>query len=142
MLPEVNIYLEGIVWETSMIHTAYPEFLSKEIREKIESGKNPFERENVIRASKKEREQIMTSNEPSIIIGTSGMMQGGPIVDYFSYAAEDEKNLLAFVSYQAQGTLGRTILDGQKEIVLNDRKINIKMRINKYEGFSGSCRSF
>ncbi|MCG2868528.1 MAG: beta-CASP ribonuclease aCPSF1 [Candidatus Nanopusillus sp.] len=142
MLPEVNIYLEGIVWETSMIHTAYPEFLSKEIREKIESGKNPFERENVIRASKKEREQIMTSNEPSIIIATSGMMQGGPILDYFSYAAEDEKNLLAFVSYQAQGTLGRAILDGQKEIVLNDRKINIKMRINKYEGFSGHADHF
>jgi len=142
LLPEVNIYLEGIVWETSMIHTAYPEFLSKEIREKIESGKNPFERENVIRASKKEREQIMTSNEPSIIIATSGMMQGGPILDYFSYAAEDEKNLLAFVSYQAQGTLGRAILDGQREIVLNDRKINIKMRINKYEGFSGHADHF
>jgi hypothetical protein len=142
LLPEVNIYLEGIVWETSMIHTAYPEFLSKEIREKIESGKNPFERENVIRASKKEREQIMTSKEPSIIIATSGMMQGGPILDYFSYVAEDEKNLLAFVSYQAQGTLGRTILDGQREIVLNDRKINIKMRVNKYEGFSGHADHF
>jgi hypothetical protein len=142
LLPEVNIYLEGIVWETSMIHTAYPEFLSKEIREKIESGKNPFERENVIRASKKEREQIITSSEPSIIIATSGMMQGGPILDYFSYAAEDEKNLLAFVSYQAQGTLGRTILDGQREIVLNDRKINIKMKVNKYEGFSGHADHF
>jgi hypothetical protein len=142
LLPEVNIYLEGIVWETSMIHTAYPEFLSKEIREKIESGKNPFERENVIRASKKEREQIITSKEPSIIIATSGMMQGGPILDYFSYAAEDEKNLLAFVSYQAQGTLGRTILDGQREIVLNDRKINIKMKVNKYEGFSGHADHF
>jgi KH/beta-lactamase-domain protein len=142
ILPEVNIYLEGIVWETSMIHTAYPEFLSKEIREKIESGKNPFERENVIRASKKEREQIMTSNEPSIIIATSGMMQGGPILDYFSYAAEDEKNLLAFVSYQAQGTLGRAILDGQREIVLNDRKINIKMKVNRYEGFSGHADHF
>jgi len=142
ILPEVNIYLEGIVWETSMIHTAYPEFLSKEIREKIESGKNPFERENVIRASKKEREQIITSKEPSIIIATSGMMQGGPILDYFSYAAEDEKNLLAFVSYQAQGTLGRTILDGQREIVLNDRKINIKMKVNKYEGFSGHADHF
>jgi KH/beta-lactamase-domain protein len=142
ILPEVNIYLEGIVWETSMIHTAYPEFLSKEIREKIESGKNPFERENVIRASKKEREQIITSREPSIIIATSGMMQGGPILDYFSYAAEDEKNLLAFVSYQAQGTLGRTILDGQREVVLNDRKINIKMKVNKYEGFSGHADHF
>jgi len=142
MLPEVNIYLEGIVWETSMIHTAYPEFLSKEIREKIEFGKNPFERENVIRSSKKEREQIITSSEPSIIIATSGMMQGGPILDYFSYAAEDEKNLLAFVSYQAQGTLGRTILDGQREIVLNDRKINVKMKVNKYEGFSGHADHF
>ena len=142
ILPEANIYLEGIVWETSMIHTAYPEFLSREIREKIESGKNPFERENVIRASKHEREQIITSKEPSIIIATSSMMQGGPILDYFSYAAEDEKNLLAFVSYQAQGTLGRAILDGQREIVLNDKKINVKMKVNRYEGFSGHADHF
>ncbi len=137
ILPEVNIYLEGILWETSMIHTAYPEFLSTELRNKIESGLNPFERENVIRSSSKERSQIMESREPAIIIATSGMMQGGPIVDYFSMAAEDEKNLLALVSYQAPSTLGRRLLDGEKEIFINDKKINVKIRIKKYDGFSG-----
>ncbi|BFI73356.1 ribonuclease J [Nanoarchaeota archaeon] len=142
LLPKVNIYLEGIVWETSMIHTAYPEFLNQELRNKIELKDNPFERENVIRASKKEREQIMESKEPSIIIATSGMMQGGPILDYFSYAAEDEKNLLALVSYQAQGTLGRRLIEGEREIVINDRKINVKLRINKYDGFSGHADKF
>jgi len=115
---------------------------SDELRQKIELKNNPFERENVIRASKKEREQIVESKEPSIIIATSGMMQGGPIIDYFSYAAEDEKNLLAFVSYQAQGTLGRRLLEGEREIVINDRKINVKLRINRYEGFSGHADRF
>lgn len=142
LLPKVNIYLEGIVWETSMIHTAYPEFLNEELRQKIELKDNPFERENVIRASSKEREQIVESKEPSIIIATSGMMQGGPIIDYFSYAAEDEKNLLALVSYQAQGTLGRRLLEGEREITINDRKINVKLKINKYEGFSGHADKF
>ncbi|BBL45193.1 ribonuclease J [Nanobdella aerobiophila] len=137
LLPEIKIYIEGIVWETSMIHTAYPEFLSKEIRGKIETNMNPFERENVIRAIKKDRQEIISSKEPAIIIATSGMMQGGPILDYFYYAAGDERNLLAFVSYQAEGTLGRRILSGERQVMINNNKIDIKMKVNRYEGFSG-----
>jgi len=136
-LPKVNIYLEGILWETSMIHTAYPEFLSKNIQYLILEGKNPFEQEFIIRASPKERNQIIESKEPCIIVATSGMMQGGPIVDYFKYAAENENNLLALVSYQAKGTLGRRLLDGEREIQLNGDKIKVNLQIKKYDGFSG-----
>lgn len=136
-LPEIPIYLEGILWETTQIHTAYPEFLSKELREDIYNGEDPFSYENLIRASPKDRENIMDSKEPCIIIATSGMMQGGPIVDYFKLGAEDEKNLLAFVSYQAQGTLGRMILDGVKEVRIGNEVVNVKLKVKKYEGFSG-----
>lgn len=136
-LPKVDVYLEGILWETSMIHTAYPEFLNKELRDKIYMKINPFEQDFIIRAHAREREQIMESNEPSIIISTSGMMQGGPIVDYFKMGASNENNLLAFVSYQAYGTLGRRILDGEREIVLDGEKINVKLNIKKFDGFSG-----
>lgn len=136
-LPRVNIYLEGILWETSMIHTAYPEFLGDELKNMIYSKINPFEQDFIIRANPKEREQIMDSNEPAIIIATSGMMQGGPIIDYFRLGASDEKNLLAFVSYQAQGTLGRRILDGEREIMINNEKIEVKLKVKKFDGFSG-----
>jgi len=136
-IPEVPIYIEGILWETSMIHTAYPEFLSKNLQKEIIEGKNPFEQEFIMRASPKERKNIMESEEPAIIVATSGMMNGGPIVDYFKYGAENEKNLLAFVSYQAKGTLGRRILDGEKEFILDKERVQVKLKYKKYDGFSG-----
>jgi len=38
---------------------------------------------------------------------TSGMMNGGPVLEYFTNWAEDERNFLVFVGYQAEGTLGK-----------------------------------
>ena len=136
-IPETNIYIEGILWETSMIHTAYPEFLSSEIQKNILEGKNPFEKDFIIRASPKERKNIMEDKEPCIIVATSGMMNGGPIIDYFRLGAENEKNLLAFVSYQARGTLGRRILEGEKEIQIGEDRVKVNLKVNKYDGFSG-----
>ncbi len=137
ILPPVDVYLEGVLWETTMIHTAYPEFLSKELKEEIERGENPFEAEFIYRASAKDRESIMNENKPAIIVATSGMMNGGPIVDYFRLGAEDPKNLLAFVSYQAKGTLGRLILDGAKEVNINGEIVKVKLKVKRFEGFSG-----
>jgi len=136
-LPKVNIYIEGILWETSMIHTAYAEFLSNYIREYISKGENPFEKEYIIRVNPKERDQIIESKEPYIVVATSGMMQGGPILEYFKRLANDERNLLAFVSYQASGTLGRRILDGEKTVMINNERVDVKIRYKKYDGFSG-----
>jgi len=136
-LPRVNIYIEGILWETSMIHTAYAEFLSDYIKAYVSKGENPFEKDYIIRVNPKDRDQIIESKEPYIVVATSGMMQGGPILEYFKRLANDEKNFLAFVSYQASGTLGRRILDGEKTVMINNEKVDVKIRYKKYDGFSG-----
>jgi len=136
-LQKINIYIEGILWETSMIHTAYAEFLSDYLKAYIIKGENPFEKEYIIKVNPKERDQIIESKEPYIIVATSGMMQGGPILEYFKRLANDEKNFLAFVSYQASGTLGRRILDGEKTFIINNEKVEVKIRYKKYDGFSG-----
>jgi len=136
-LPKTNIYIEGVLWETSMIHTAYVEFLSDYMKDYILKGENPFEREYVIKVSSKERDQIIESKEPYIVVATSGMMQGGPILEYFRRLANDEKNFLAFVSYQATGTLGRRILEGERNFIINNEKVEVKLRYKKYDGFSG-----
>ncbi|MEM5879953.1 MAG: MBL fold metallo-hydrolase RNA specificity domain-containing protein, partial [Candidatus Aenigmatarchaeota archaeon] len=71
------------------------------------------------------------------VVATSGMMQGGPIIEYFKRLASDEKNLLAFVSYQAEGTLGRRILNGEKSFIIDNEKVDVKLRYIKFDGFSG-----
>ena len=142
-LAEVPIYIEGMLTEATSIHLLYPEFLNKEIKEKIiYQGENPFitERYTIIN-NPKEREEVFQGG-PAIILATSGMLEGGPSVSYFSELADNEKNKVIFVSYQVSGTLGRRVLDGSKEISIMDssgkiKVVSIKSKVEKIDGFSG-----
>jgi hypothetical protein len=67
--------------------------------------------------SSKERKDIIENEGPCVIIATSGMLVGGASVDYFRGLAENPKNLLVFSCYQGEGSLGRRVQRGDKEIV-------------------------
>ncbi|OYT52243.1 MAG: hypothetical protein B6U73_00150, partial [Desulfurococcales archaeon ex4484_204] len=137
-LQEVPVYIEGMINEVTAIHTAYPELLSKELREKIYAGENPFMHEafNILEG-KTARAEIVEDSEPSIIIATSGMLTGGPAVEYFRLMASDPRNMLIFVNYQVEGTLGRKVKDGLKEvhIVAGDRLevVRVNMEVHAVE---------
>jgi hypothetical protein len=83
------------------------------------------------------RQEILIGREPCIILATSGMMNGGPIMEYLKAWADDERNCLIFVGYQAEGTLGRKIQRGWDRISLGTEEIPIKMKIETCDGFSG-----
>ncbi len=74
-------------------------------------------------------------------MATSGMLTGGNSVEYFKELAEDDRNSIVFVSYQAEGTLGRRISSGVKEIrSIDDGRMNmmrVNMDIHQIDGFSG-----
>lgn len=59
------------------------------------------------------------------------MLTGGPALFYLEKFASDPKNTLIFVGFQSNGTLGRKIADGEKIVRLNDKEIEIKMRVEK-----------
>ena len=143
ILPEMPVYLSGMIHEAVAIHTASPEFLSKRLRDRILHGReNPFLADLFIPI--KDHSEIIAiteSNQPAIILATSGMMQGGPVLEFLKYMADNAKNSLAFVSYQAPGTLGWNILRGAREIYFYGengvKKAMIKMEIKQIRGFSG-----
>ncbi|HIC98990.1 MAG TPA: beta-CASP ribonuclease aCPSF1, partial [Pyrodictiaceae archaeon] len=75
------------------------------------------------------RIEIIEEPGPSIIIATSGMLEGGPSVQYFMELAPNPKNKILFVSYQVPGTTGRRVLvDKAKQINLLDTSTG-KMRV-------------
>lgn len=141
LIPPVPIYVTGLVDEVTAIHNAYPEMLSREVRDLIlYKNDNPFTSEYFKRIEGY-REDI-ANGEPSIILATSGMMNGGASVEFFKALAPDTRNSLLFVSYQAEGTLGRKIRDGIKEVQLVDRdgrvdNIKVNLEVKTIEGFSG-----
>jgi len=142
-IEDVPVYIDGMIYEATAIHTAYPEYLNAHLRDLIfHQGINPFISENFVRVdSPSKRQEVIDSSEPSIIISTSGMLNGGPVMEYFRALAGDEKNTLIFVGYQAEGTLGRRIQKGWKEVpfTVDGRRevVKVNMRIETVDGFSG-----
>ncbi|WP_440951299.1 beta-CASP ribonuclease aCPSF1 [Methanosphaerula subterraneus] len=138
-IPNVKIYLDGMIKEATAIHTTYPEYLNSDLRNLIfREGLNPFLAECFVQVDSNElREKVMVG-DPCVIITTSGMMNGGPVLDYLHNLAGDEKNALVFVGYQADGTLGRRIQKGWREVPLGRREtIVINLEIVTVDGFSG-----
>lgn len=142
-IPEVPVFLDGLVIEATGIHVAFPRYMNQEIAKQVMENKNVFITEYFTPVkSQQQREEVLDMAGPTIIIATSGMLEGGPILTYLREYAEDEKNLLMFVSYQVEGTLGRRLLKDIREVRLmrEDGKpelINVKMEITKIDGFSG-----
>ncbi len=137
------VWMEGMLWDATAIHTAYPEYLSRRLQRSIfHKGENPFLSEIFKRVTAKERNDIIDSPEPGVIIATSGMLIGGPAVEYLKALAPDKRNTLLFVGYQAEGTLGRRIQKGWREIPLfnhngKTQSLKIEMDVKTVEGLSG-----
>ncbi|MCD6209690.1 MAG: beta-CASP ribonuclease aCPSF1 [Methanophagales archaeon] len=139
---DVPVYLDGMIWEATSVHTAYPEYLNRSLKNSIFQGENPFLSDIFVQVDDADkRKEVIEEKESSIILATSGMLNGGPVLEYLKELAADEKNTLIFVGYQAEGTLGRRIQKGWNEIQLSDagkmRNIKIGMDIRTVDGFSG-----
>ncbi len=142
-IPHVPVYLDGMIMEATAIHTAYPEYLTKKLRNQIfQEGENPLLSDIFQMVdSHSMRQDLLDSNEPCIMVATSGMMSGGPVVEYFKHWAEDGDNSLIFVGFQAAGTLGRRIKQGRREIPMSDggksKVVKMNLNVETVDGFSG-----
>ncbi len=142
-IPRVPVYLDGMIFEATAIHTAYPEFLNSQLRTQIfQQGDNPFLSDIFHRVdSAQMRFSIVDSKEPCVVLATSGMMSGGPVMEYFRAWAPEEKSGLTFVGYQAEGTFGRRLQRGMSEATFLDgprqASVPVKLELATIEGFSG-----
>jgi KH/beta-lactamase-domain protein len=136
------VFIDGMIWDATGIYTAYPEYLSRSIQKKIFSNRDPFSSDIFKRiASPADREKSW-EEKPCVIISTSGMLVGGPAIEHLKALAEDKNNTLIFVGYQAEGTMGRRIQKGWKEIPFKSENgktysINLNMEVQTIDGLSG-----
>ncbi|MBS7634628.1 beta-CASP ribonuclease aCPSF1 [Candidatus Bathyarchaeota archaeon] len=142
-MKEAPVFIEGMISESTAMHMAYPEYLSREVRNKIINDDiNPFESEYFTVVEHPSARSEIIEGEPCIIMATAGMLEGGPVIDYFQNLAHDDRNSLVFVSYQIEGTLGRRIQKGTPEVSIMDqdgkiRVIKVGLKVHTVEGFSG-----
>ena len=137
----IPVWIDGMILEASAIHTAYPDYLKNSLKKRILSNDSPFEWDEIKLAYGKDKKEIV-DGEPSVILAPSGMLTGGPSVEYLKLLAEDERNTLVFVGYQSASSLGAKIQQGVKEVPIIDdngkaKTLKINMRVETVEGFSG-----
>jgi intein/homing endonuclease len=134
------VYVDGLTREASAIHTAYPDYLRQNIQRRILSNDSPFTSPVFNMVTAKGRDEVLT-NGKAIILASSGMLNGGASLDYFYRMAGDEKNFLVFTGYQGDGSLGRKLQGGVREIPVADaagktKVVNVRMGVESLEGYS------
>jgi len=143
LMKEAPVFIEGMISEATAIHTAYPEYLGREVRHSIlHEGINPFQSDYFTIVEHPNVRQEIIDGEPCIIMATSGMLEGGPVIEYFKSLAENDKNTIIFVSYQIEGTLGRRVKKGLTDVTMMNSEgkldvVKVGLRAESIEGFSG-----
>ena len=143
LMKEAPVFIEGMISEATAIHTAYPEYLGREVRHSIlHEEVNPFQSDYFTIVEHPSIRQSIIEGEPCVVLATSGMLEGGPVIEYFKNWASDEKNTIIFVSYQIEGTMGKRVQKGVNEVAMMDNEgkmavVQVKMQTESIEGFSG-----
>ena len=139
-LPKIPMYIDGMIWDINAIHTAYPDFLSNNIRSLIFQDKNPFVSEIFSRVGSPQERKLVVEGGPCIVIATSGMLVGGASLEYFKNFADNPNNLLILSCYQGPGSLGRKLQEGEKVVLAESEKgmqeIKVNMRVELLNGLS------
>lgn len=142
-IPKFPVYVQGMVWDVTAIHTAYPDFLNNLLKKEIfHNDQNPFLSDIFTKiTSRKEQDQIIEESGPGIIIATAGMLNAGASLEYFRRLADDPRHAIIFVTYQGEGTIGRRVQRGEKEIQLStgDRPevVKVNMAVHNITSLSG-----
>ncbi len=139
-LPKIPMYIDGMIWDINAIHTAYPDFLSSNIRNQVFQDNNPFTSEVFSRVGSPQERKEVIDGGPCIVIATSGMLVGGASVEYLKHFADNPNNLLILSCYQGPGSIGRQLQEGAKQVTIEDetgtKTINVNLRVELVNGLS------
>jgi metallo-beta-lactamase family protein len=137
-IDQVPIFLDSpMASKVLEICLQHPELYDEEIRQKIAEHANPLIYKNLkILETTHESKTINSNNKPCILIAGSGMLNGGRILKHLQFHLDNPLNTLLFVGYQAEGTLGRKILEGAEEVEIEGRMIEVLAQLESMNEFS------
>ena len=125
-----KIYIEGMIGKAMRIYRHNAINANEDVKNRIlMSEDDPFKSPNFHHSKTKTKADVL--EEPSIIVSTSGMITGGPVLFYLEKLGQDPKNTMIFVGYQAEGTPGRRILEGDRKLRLGEKEIELKLRVER-----------
>lgn len=138
-LPRIPIYVDSpLSVNATEVFRLHPECFNESIYEFLREKANPFGMENLTYI--RQVEKSMELNElktPGIIISSSGMCEGGRIRHHLKNNIGDPKNLILFIGFCAEHTLGAQILSGKEEVNIFGEPYKLRAKVARIDSFSG-----
>jgi metallo-beta-lactamase family protein len=137
-IPEMKVFLDSpLAIRMTDVYDSFKEELDEETQEFLKTHKDLFDFPNLKKTRETEESKaIWKVDPPKIIIAGSGMSQGGRIIHHEKRYLSSEKNTVLIVGYQVEGSLGRKLLDGEKEVEIHGEKIPVRAEIKEISGYS------
>ena len=122
--------------KATKLYETHLDLMSQELQAYRREGGNPFSSDDIQYVSTKEESQAVNNQKFGVVLAGSGMCNGGRIVHHLKNGIWEPDNHVIFVGYQAQGTLGRRIVDGAKTVRIAGESVNVNAQIHTIGGFS------
>ena len=138
-LKDIKVYVDSpMASNATDVFRKNAQAYDEETKEYILKGDHPLDFPGLVFTKTSEESQAINfKNEPKIIISASGMCEAGRIRHHLKHNIWNGRNSVVFVGYQAEGTLGKRIVSGEKFISLFGEDINVNAEIHNLEGMSG-----
>jgi len=137
-IPELPVFVDSpMACNATPIYLAHPNDHDASFRQLILDGKTPLQTNRThFVTSANQSKQLNGFKDPGIIISASGMATGGRILHHLARRVTDPKNTILFVGYQAEGTRGRRMINGEPTIRIHGRDLEVRARLMQISGFS------
>jgi len=137
-IPQLRIFLDSpMATRVTEVFKHHAELFDEKMAEFVKRHKSPFDLPGLELAGTVEQSKaIKRIKKPVMVIAGSGMCTGGRIKYHLVNNISRPQSTIMFVGYQATGTLGRQIVDGQKEVRILGQQYQVKARVVRIHGFS------
>lgn len=139
ILENLMVYVDSPMATTATeVFRKNAQVFDEETKKYILNGNNPLDFKNLKFTRTTEESQYLNMDQhPKVIISASGMCEAGRIRHHLKHNLWNPKSSIVFVGYQAEGTLGRMLVEGADSVMLFGEEIHVNAEIYNLEGFSG-----
>ncbi|MCL6450908.1 MAG: MBL fold metallo-hydrolase [Acetobacteraceae bacterium] len=136
-VPDLPVYLDSpLAIGITEVFEAHPECYDRDALRRVRQHDDPFDFPGLRLVRTVEESRALNSASGIVIIASSGMAEGGRVRHHLKHNLWRPESTVLFVGYQAQGTLGRRILDGARTVAILGEEIAVRARIAHISGLS------
>lgn len=140
-IPRIPIFVDSpmAVSSTQVYRQALEEH-DDEMKAELDMAHEPLEPENLTMVRDREQSKALNVHPgPMMVIAGSGMCNGGRIVHHLLHRLSSENTLVLFTGYQAEGTLGRRLIEGADVVTIHGKEVEVRARVDKLNSLSAHC---